>query len=162
MRLTVDQLLQAAGCGDLTQVRTLIDQGVGLSDSNDIGYTPIMSAARSYRVEIVSLLIGLGADVNAVTEDGQSVLHAAVGETPSQPDRQAECVRLLLDAGADGDVTTPYGYTPLMLAAWFGCADAAKVLVAAGVNQSIQDQQGRNAKDIAKDRGHCVIAELLG
>jgi ankyrin repeat protein len=161
MPTTVEKLLQAAGRGDLERLRAALDEGIGVNDTNDIGYTALMSAARSYRVEIVSLLIELGADVNAITSDGQSVLHAAVGETPSQPEQQAACVKMLLDAGAKGDVVTPSGHTPLMQAAWFGCIDAAMVFLNANVRQDLRDTQCRTAKDIAIHRGHESIALQL-
>lgn len=161
MASTIDKLLQAAGNGDSARLRAALDDGICVNDANHLGYTALMSAARSYRVELVSILIELGADVNAITSDGQSVLHAAVGETPSQPDRQAACVKMLLDAGAKGDVATPLGITPLMQAAWFGCIDAAKVFMNAKVRQDLRDSQGKSAKDIATQRGHESIARLL-
>lgn len=161
MSTTIDSLLQEAGRGDLERVRSILDHGVGVNDANEIGYTPLMSAARSYQVEIVSFLIERGADVKAVDSDGQSVLHAAVGESPSQPERQATCVKMLLEAGADGNITTPSGDTPLMHAAWFGCIDSAKVLAGAGVDHEKVDSQGRTARDIAIERGHEAIVQLL-
>ena len=98
--LTIDKLLQAAGNGNGDRLRQLIEGGIDINATNELDYSPLMSAARSYRVEIVTWLTERGADVNAVTSDGQYVLHAAIGETPSQPERQAACVDLLLQAGA--------------------------------------------------------------
>src|SRR5262245_59125231 len=129
MNPETDKLLRVAGSGDAAKVRKMIAGGAGVNSSNDIGYSGLMSAARSYRHEVVSLLIEHGADVNAVTTDGQSVLHAAIGETPSQPDQQGKCVRAMLAAGANANASTSIGHTPLMMAAWFGCPDAASALL---------------------------------
>jgi len=158
---TIDNLLQAAGNGNGDRVRQLIGGGIDINATNELDYSALMSAARSYRVEIVSWLIERGADVKTVTSDGQYVLHAAIGETPSQPERQATCVDLLLEAGAEADVVTPSGHTPLMLAAWFGCPEAAKTLLAHGADKLLIDSQGRTAEDIANERGHPDVARLL-
>jgi len=157
----IDKLLEAAYGGHLGEVEKLLSSGVPVDLANDIGNTALMSAVRSYRVEMAVLLIEHGADVNALTSDGQSVLHSAVGGTPSQPGRQAACVEMLLGAGADANAVTPLGHSPLMQAAWFGCSDAVKAFLAHGVDQSLVDTQGRNAEEIARARGHEEIVRLL-
>ncbi|MCA8968344.1 MAG: ankyrin repeat domain-containing protein [Planctomycetes bacterium] len=158
---STQRFLQAAGSGDLDAVQSLLAAGLDVDACNAIGYTPLMSAARSYRVEIVQLLLAAGADPNRRFEDDNSVLHAATLETPSQPDRQATCVRLLLEAGADADVPNTAGITPLMQAAWFGCEPAVAELLDHGADPHAVDTTGRTAQDIARARGHAAIADLL-
>jgi hypothetical protein len=68
---------------------------------------------------------------------------------------------MLLDAGAKGDVVTPSGHTPLKQAAWFGCIDAAMVLVNANVRQDLRDTQRQTPKDIATHREYESIALQL-
>lgn len=161
MSIDAQRLLNAAGRGNLARVRECIAFGMSINAANAVGYTALMSSARSYRVEVVEWLISQGADVNAKTHDGQTVLHAAVGETPSQPERQAACVAALLEAGANPDVQTPTGYSPLMRAAWFGCFESARVLIDHDADSTLEDQQGQAAAQIAATRGHEEIRELL-
>ena len=109
---SIDALLRAAATGELDAVRRLIATGTDVNATNEIGYTPLMSAARSYRTSVVRFLLEQGADPNAVCSDGMTALHAAVGETPSLAEAQAECVRYLVEAGADVDARTNFGLTP--------------------------------------------------
>jgi ankyrin repeat protein len=161
MTTLAHEILCAAGSGDAKAVREYLATGVPVDTANELGYTALMSAARSYRIELVDWLIENGADVNAITTDGQSVLHAAVGETPSQPDRQGACVASLLIAGAKPDVQTPVGHSPLMQAAWFGCVNAVKSLLAHNSDINLKDQQGKTAAEIAASRGHDGIRQIL-
>lgn len=157
----INDLLQAAGTGNTDRVKQIIHDGMDINATNEIGYSALMSATRSYQVETVSWLISRGADVNAITSDGRSVLHTAIGETPSSPARQGECVNLLLQAGAAINVVTPNGHSPLMQAAWFGCPDAVKVLLAHGADKKLVDSQGRTAENISNARRHSDIVRML-
>ena len=159
--MEVDSLLQAAGNGQLDEIQKCLAEGVDVNVRNTDGYTALMSAARSYRVEIVRYLLSVGADPNSTFEDGNSVLHAAVGESPSQPEAQAECVGLLLRSGADPNSANELGITPLINAAWFGCELCARELVDAGADVSHSDAQGRTALSIAEERGHERVVAVL-
>ena len=157
----VNVLLQACGIGNLDEVVRLLLEGASPDASNAIGYTPLMSACSSHRVEVIEELLKREADPNRATDDGLTTLHYAVGSTPSQPDRQAKCVQLLLTAGAEPDCATDTGMTPLMNAAWFGCVDAAQVLLSHPVDVSKTDNQGRAAYEFAKSRKHVQIATMI-
>ncbi len=158
---SIDELLRAAGAGELDPVRRLIATGADVNAANEIGYTPLMSAARSYRTAVVRLLLEQGANPNAVCSDGITALHAAVGETPSLSEAQVECVRYLVEAGADVDARTNAGLTPLMNAVWFGCTQSVAELLAAGASLLTRDHQGRTAEDLAKARKREEILKLI-
>jgi len=157
----IDELLQACGKGELDEVNRILDSGVSPNSANKIGYTPLMSAASSYRVEVLKLLLARGADPNARASDGLSALHCAVGSTPSQPAQQAECVKLLLNSGGLPNVSDDTGLTPLMDAAWFGCHDATEVLLANKADASLIDKKGRTARDLAVAKNRIEILRLL-
>jgi ankyrin repeat protein len=146
----IGKLLQSAGRGDLPFVRDFIEQGGSPNICNHLGYTPLMSACASYRVEVVSFLLQAGADVNQLANDKESALHAAVRSSPSLPEQQRECVRLLLEHGAEVDPASATGGTPLMSAAWFGCLLAVEELLGAGASLKLKDSQGSTAKDLAE------------
>ena len=157
----INELLQACGDGKLDEAVRILSLGTSPDATNAVGYTPLMSASRSYRVEVVEELLKRNADPNMAANDGLTALHCAVGSVPSQPDRQARCVQILLNAGAEPSPTTDTGLTPLMNAAWFGCVEATKVILASAVDVSLKDKQKRSAYDLAKDRKHNQIIKMI-
>lgn len=112
----------------LDVVRKLIELGADVNHADQRGgLTPLMYTATPFRGknvsgtpqernEIAGVLIQHGADVNRVYGDphligsGQTALHFAAA------DRNAELVRMLLEAGANKNVKSNQGYTPLDIA----------------------------------------------
>lgn len=70
-------------------------------------------------------------------------------------------VRLSIEAGMDVNKPDGNGFTPLMMAAWYGNADAAKLLMDKGANLTATLEDGRTAIRIAQERGHPELANLL-
>ncbi|MDG3005127.1 ankyrin repeat domain-containing protein [Paludisphaera mucosa] len=90
------QFLAAVFLANAARVRSLLDRHPHLAAAADgRGDRPIHHAARNGDAEIVRLLMGRGADVDAMTTRGQSVLFCAGGHG------HLGVVRILLDAGAD-------------------------------------------------------------
>ena len=103
-------LLRAALCGDLSLVRLLLDHGADPKIPTFDHTTPLMVASgvgwadgmmREYSagqtLEVVKLLLDLGADVNAVNDHGITALHGAAYKGANQ------VVQLLVDRGAKLD-----------------------------------------------------------
>jgi ankyrin repeat protein len=67
----------------------------------------------------------------------------------------------LLDAGAVPDAQNEEGITPLMNAAWFGCRDSARELLRRNADLLLRDSKGKTARDLAAERGHKDVLELL-
>jgi hypothetical protein len=68
----------AARAGDLGAIERHLTSGVAVDDVDpERGGTPLLWAAATGRAEAIELLIGRGADVNAVDRDGGTALHAA-------------------------------------------------------------------------------------
>lgn len=83
--------------GDEALVRALVEAGSDL-EARQIslnGQTPLMTAAYQGKSALVKYLLSRGAQVNAVKQDGWSVLLIAIDGGSS------ETVKLLLEAGAD-------------------------------------------------------------
>ena len=97
----------------------------------------LIEAAKTGQVEKVRRLIGAGADVNAMDEEGRPVLGIAAlhGQTGT--------VKALLDAGADAKAETPKGNTPLMGAAANGRTDIVEILIDAGANVNARNKEGK-------------------
>jgi ankyrin repeat protein len=75
----------------------------------------------------------------------------------------ADTVRLLLDRGADPNLTTSRGATPLMMAAASTQTDAAnaRLLLSRGAHADSRDHSGRSALDWALLQGETEVARLL-
>jgi uncharacterized protein len=103
-------LLRAALCGDLTAVKLLIAQGADPLIPTSDHTTPLMAASgvgwadgmlREYSddetIELIKLLLSLGADVNAANDHGITALHGAGYKGANK------AVQLLVDRGAKLD-----------------------------------------------------------
>ena len=106
-------LLDATRRGDAAAVRTLLEEGADPNVAQGDGLSALHLAAQEGNLEVVELLLGAGAKVEAKTQIGEyTPLHVA------SEGAHAAVVRALLEAGADpGAVTTTTGATPLHLAA---------------------------------------------
>ena len=82
--------------GDIKKVQELLDKG---ADINEWKYgTPLMMAASEGRIEIATLLIARGADINVQSKNGWCALGFAAEQG------QQEMVNLLVAKGADVDL----------------------------------------------------------
>jgi len=121
--------LLAADRADIPLMRLLLELGADPLLANDNKTTPLLAAAgvgtgepaeeageESEALEAVKMLLALGADINAVNDDGETVMHgAAHGISPL-------VIELLAQRGADPTIWSKpnkYGRTPLFIAEGF-------------------------------------------
>jgi len=91
--------------GDLDSVKELFEtEKVDVNALLD-GRSPLHYAADYGQQDVIRYLITKGANVNAVDKHGISALLAAIWEG------HTECVRLMIDSGADKSGRTPDGKT---------------------------------------------------
>jgi len=105
------------------------------------GETPLMLAAIKGRLDWVQAMVKRGAPIN---QEGWTPLHYAC----SGPDNGVAA--WLISQGAEINARSPNGSTPLMLAAGYGALDLTPVLLKAGADVSLRNQQGMNAADFAR------------
>jgi ankyrin repeat protein len=105
------QVIRAAKNGDIATVRTLIEADPGLLDARDTdGSTPLHCASWKGHIEVVNVLLDLGAEVNARNQNdhwGDTPLHAAAHGN------QRAVAEALIGRGADLTARNPSGKTPL-------------------------------------------------
>ena len=71
-------------------------------------------------------------------------------------------LRFLDGKGADMNIRDKWGETPLMVAARNGSLGAARMLVVeAGVDTTLKDNDGKTAAQIAREEGHKEIAKFI-
>ena len=114
--------------------------------------SPLMLAALRGWTEICQQLIARGADVN---KPGWAPLHYAA------TNGHLAVMSLLLEQHAYIDAASPNGTTPLMMAAHYGTASAAKLLLDAGADPLLKNAQGLSAIDFAQRANRQDIAELI-
>lgn len=107
--LAANALERAAKAGDVTAVRTLIEQGTPVDTRLDIGRTPLIVAATKGRTQLIQYLIGAGADINAQDNNGSTALMMAIYEG------HLDAVTALVEAGSDVTIKNNDGWTAITL-----------------------------------------------
>jgi serine/threonine-protein phosphatase 6 regulatory ankyrin repeat subunit B len=151
-------MVEAAGRGDLDEVRRLLQQDRQLLNADYHGATPLKAAASEGRLEVLRYLLDEGAEINHMAGGITTALELAcsIGRW--------EVVVLLLARGADTSPSDDGGWTPLMSASCQGHADACNILLAHGCGDvDHQEYHGRTALNYASAYGRVgVVRVLLG
>ena len=154
------RLLWAAQYGHLDRVRALLDEKPELLSFRDLdGYTAFHRAAYGNHVDVLRHLLDRdGADLHILTMDSWTPLHSACRWNAF------ECVELLLSRGANLNLTTDGGQSPLILAAVAGNSRATLqlLLMQPDLDGRHKNCQGDTARDVALRNGNCVrLFDLL-
>jgi cytohesin len=147
----------------------------------------LQDAVMRGQLDMVTLLLGVGADPNAKTANGSTLLHDAAlkghreivqlllargaradsrnagGATPlhdASLGGHIGVIELLLDRGAEIDARdTEAGATPLHHAASWGRCDAVRVLIKRGADRSARNKAGKTAAEVAEGCAEQVRAQ---
>jgi ankyrin repeat protein len=156
-----DDPIRAAYRGDVEALQRFVEDGFQPNEGNEVGYTALMGAARGERLDVIRFLLSHGGQAALADRRGYTALHWVVAQPVADASRQVACLRALLDAGADPNARNEEGLTPLMNAAWFGCHDSVRELLGCGADPVMRDSKGRSARDLASERGHKELEDLL-
>jgi len=119
---TINDLHAAVKVGDITRVKKWIVERGAAVDTRKEGYTPLHKASQMGHVEVVGLLISLGADIHKKCFANYTALHFA-----SQYGH-IEIVKILLKNGADSLALLDNGKTARELADEFGFPNISVLL----------------------------------
>lgn len=137
-------ILEACRCGDLDTVKTILAKNPDFVNKRDeFGYTPIFAAAQSGHFELVKFLIARGADLNAKTEDGETLLHFLIFGESEEID-YIEIAKFIIEKGADIKIKDDKGRTLLHIAAYFDLDfDFIKLLIKKGADINARSKDGK-------------------
>ena len=166
-------LMLAAKTGELTIVEMLVKAGANVNAVEKFqNQTPLMWAVTAPKNagEMTKLLLSKGANLklralytdwpNQVSSEPRAQYRPVGGLTAllyASRDGCYDCVEALIKSGADVNVPTPEGVTPLMVALDNDQNDVAKLLLDRGANPHVSDWWGRTALYIAVDRKASLV-----
>ena len=177
------ELRNAAGKGDIEKMELLLMNSVNIDATDQFGNTALMYALT--QIEAMDFLIKNGANMCAINQWGKTAQDEAVAhgytesakllkrtplnckEINEQELRNAakkgdiEKMRQFLNSGVNIDAPDRWGYTALMEASLGNQIHAVNFLIANGANVCAKHQWGKTAQDIARDRDHTKVVELL-
>lgn len=138
----------AAGAGHAGMISALVvDLRVAVEGGDDMGATPLHTAACHGKADCVRVLLGLGAEVDARDRCGRSALFQA-GRWAGQSG--LEVMRELLHAGAKVRTSSDDGDTPLHVACRYGRADAVRLLLRHDADERTRCDLGKTPEDVAR------------
>ena len=161
-------LVLAAGCAtqqalfhdaiqdrDFTTVRAFLSRGIALDKTHN-SRLPLQEAIVFEDIDMLKLLLGSGANVNAKTTCGDTALHTAcfMGKE--------NVVKMLLAKGAEVNVHGEYGSTPLHEACASGNLRVVMQLLVAGAERDTEDKFGRKPIAYAAQWNRDEVGSFLG
>lgn len=153
------ELSEAASDGDLETIRTLLDSGAKIRYVKPHGYTVMIDVMHGrdiledqQLIPVVRLLIERGADLNAVSDYGESALSVASRVA------RFDAVGLLLEAGADH---APLEWSLLHRAVALGSFEDVRERIELGDDLSARDRWNRTPWLLSLQTHDVAKAELL-
>ena len=119
--------------------------------------TALLHAVRAGQLPVVRVLIEAGADLNIRDQDGRTALMEAAGRKEAMPALD------LVAAGADVNLADREGWTALMFAAREGTLAAARAIIRAPRQSSLDAlAKETSALSLAAERGrHALVRALI-
>ena len=154
---TLDEdLIKAAGKGDLAKVRQLLAKGANVNAAGKSGWSVLFDAVGSGKAPVIEALLQAGANVNQSADTGITV------DTRSPEPDLAAMVGMLLEKGGDPNVRAEGGLSLLAIGnsgklsllvscKKLGAADATKVC----------DKESITPLMVACARGNFAVAQAL-
>ena len=137
-------------------VELVLNDGLDINTPALSNRTPLLWASLSSSGEFIKTLIDLGANVNAQrTDDKEAPLTLSSGWNKFM------AVYLLLDRGADANIASADGNSPLHTAVSKGFFDITKLLVEKGSYVNLQNKEGRTPLFLSVKNKHEQLIKLL-
>ena len=151
------RMLEAAKTGDIDTLKGIgNNSNCNCQDLQGRHSTPIHFASGYNRVDVVELLLSLGANVHAKDKGGLVPLHNACSYG------HLEVVELLIKHGANVNISDLWKFTPLHEAAAKGKYDICKLLLKHGAEPTKKNRDGKTALDLVREEDEDISDLLRG
>ena len=143
--------------GHDSAVRSLLNNRISPALRDPLGATALHVAAESPErtTGIIEMLLEYSADLNAVTQEGETALNLAIRQ------KSEKVVKTLLEHNANCDITPKDGWRPLLAAVATGDVNIVRLLLEHGVNVNAVNEVGWTPLMFVADRGYDNIMEML-
>lgn len=148
-------LHQAVATDDLESVRLLLFQGADVEALDGEGLTPLLVAAKTGHIGVLSALLTAGARTAATDSAGSTALHRAAEYG------HPKIIDALTAGGAPIEAVNSFGQTALFLAARWGQTSAIETLLACGAEAETAQIGGMSALCVAAIVGHHSTVGVL-
>lgn len=152
-------VFEAAASNDARRVAALVSADPDLLGAHSVdGWTPLHLAAFLGARDSLLVLVGLGAEIDAVSQNpmANTPMHAGIAGAAGE-----SLAPLLIALGADVHHIGGSGVTALHLAASRGFENLCRLLLSRGVDRAAKTEDDKTAAEIARERGHLGTAALL-
>ncbi|UUX58718.1 ankyrin repeat domain-containing protein [Glutamicibacter halophytocola] len=154
------RLIRAAKDNDVELVRELIAAGGNVNAKDSLEDSAFLYSGAEGFNEILELTIENGADVKSLNRYGGTAL------IPASEHGHIQTVKILIDAGVPLDHVNNPGWTALQEAVLLNDGgpnqqEVARLLLEAGADPQITDQQGRTALENARRLGFKELADVI-
>lgn len=151
--------------GNLSSVEANITTTELADYKNSFEDYPINAAARFRQQAILECLVGLSANINALSDNGYSALHwAVVNEDSTMVDyliTNSANINLKQNCSGIERINHSMQCAALHLASIRNLATITQSLIDAGANTDLQNKIGNTALHMSSTRDHTVIAQKL-
>jgi hypothetical protein len=147
-------LSDAAMNGDVTEVRRMVAAGADVEEQRgEHEARPLHVAGANGQVEVLTVLVELGADKDAKDADGGTPLHYAANNG------HVEAITVLM--GVDKEAKGANGVRPLHMAAFEGKVEAVTALAQLGADIAARTDGGETPLELSIRHGHHQVAQVL-
>lgn len=148
--LIIQQLKKGVGMGSTQKIENFINE------KNNEGMTVLHYAVINGNIKTVQLLKSLGADLDAVTNEGKNVMHLAASNN-----QVSMLMYLYLNEGLDVLSVDESGSTPLHWACYYSSEESANYLLSLKVDINAQDKDKVTPLHLATSKNAINIVKTL-
>ena len=153
---TADCFGQYIAKNKLEIVQTFLTGGMSVNSKDDTGTPMLNIACRTDNFEFVEMLLNLGADINALSEDrGYTAVMDAVWRG------NEKITRYLIEKGAELNTINKEGQTNLILAVGANKENIVRILAENGADPDIKDGMGMSAYTYATLFNQKKLVDIL-